>query len=206
MIIALKIWLGFVVIVTSIYALRHFVFAFVRLYLPQRHSFQDVAGAYLPTVCLMVPMHNEREVVRETIAALKRVDYPRDRFTILIVDDRSTDGTSQLLDELCADAPHIEIYHRKSGPGVIGGKPAALNEALAMTDAEVILTFDADYWPSRDSVMRLAAPLMDPRVALTMGRVVPRNPDHNLLTRMLDLERAGGYQVNQHVRWIRAVG
>lgn len=200
MITALKIWLGLVVLVTSLYAVRHFVFAFVRLYFPQRHAFQDIAGAYLPSVCLMVPMHNEAEVVRGTIAALKRIDYPRDRFTVLIVDDRSTDGTSALLDELCADVAYIQVYHRQDGPGVVGGKPAALNEALRLTDAEVILTFDADYWPSRDSVMRLAAPLMDPRVALTMGRVVPRNPDANLLTRMLDLERAGGYQVNQQAR------
>ncbi len=196
----LKLWLGLVVLVTSLYAVRHFVFAFVRLYLPQRHSFQDIAGSYLPTVCLMVPMHNEKEVVRETVAALKRLDYPVDRLKVLIVDDRSTDGTAALLDELCTDVPFIQIHHRQSGPGVVGGKPAALNEGLALTDAEVILTFDADYWPSRDSVMRLVAPLLDPQVALTMGRVVPRNPDLNLLTRMLDLERAGGYQVNQQAR------
>lgn len=200
MITACKVWLGLVVIVTSAYAVRHFLFAFVRLYFRQRHSYQDSAGVYLPSVCLMVPMHNEQEVVRDTVNALRRIDYPRDRLLILIVNDRSTDDTRALLDEYCAGIPFIRVFHREDCPGVVGGKPAALNDARRLTDAEVILTFDADYWPSRDSVMRLAAPLLDPRVALTMGRVVPRNPDRSLLTRMLDLERAGGYQVNQQAR------
>lgn len=200
MITAFRFWLGFIVLVTCIYAVRHLTFAVVRLYFPQRHSYQGMAGTYLPRVCVMVPMHNEKAVVRETVSALKQIDYPRDLFTILIVDDRSTDGTGPLLDALCEDVPHIMVFHREDVPGQPGGKPAALNEALQLTDAEVIVTFDADYWPSRDSVMRLVAPLMDPRIAMTMGRVVPRNPDRNLLTRMLDLERAGGYQVNQQAR------
>ncbi|MGE5675410.1 MAG: glycosyltransferase family 2 protein [Mycobacterium leprae] len=199
MIIAVKLWVGLVVIVMSIYTIRHLIFAYVRLYLPQHHAFQDIAGAYLPTVCVLVPMHNELAVVDETIRTLKRLDYPAELLDVLIVDDRSTDGTSDRLDELCAGS-RIRIFHRKPEPNQITGKPAALNDALLLTDADVLLTFDADYWPSRDSVMRLVAPLADPRVALTMGRVVPRNPDENLLTRMLDLERAGGYQVNQQVR------
>lgn len=200
MIIALKLWLGLVVLITSIYAIRHFVFAFVRLYLSQRHSYQDIAGSYLPTVCVMVPMHNEVLVAGQTIVALKAIDYPKELIKIIIIDDRSTDGTGPLLDELCAAFPHIQVLHRTNVSGNLGGKPAALNEALLHTDADVILTFDADYWPSCDSVMRLVAPMVDPRVALSMGRVVPRNSGTNPLTRMLDLERAGGYQVDQQAR------
>ncbi|MBA1334521.1 MAG: hypothetical protein HPY66_2370 [Firmicutes bacterium] len=200
MILGLKIWLGAVVLVTLMYTIRHLLFAFVRLYYPQRHSYQDIAGVYLPTVCIMVPMHNEELVVSQTIRALKKIDYPKDLLKIIIIDDRSTDRTGAILDELCASSPHITVLHRTDRDGSEGGKPAALNHALRFTDAEVILTFDADYWPSRDSVMRLVAPLVDPKVVLTMGRVVPRNPDANFLTRMLDLERAGGYQVNQQTR------
>ena len=197
MITALKIWLAFVVIVMSIYTLRHFIFAFVRLYFLQRHAYQDIAGCYLPSICIIVPMHNEGAVVEKTLEVLVLLDYPRDRLEIILVDDRSTDETGAIIDKFSAGYPFLRVFHRTSGEG---GKPAALNDALHLTKAEVILTYDADYWPSRDSAMRLIAPLLDPQVALTMGRVVPRNPDSNLLTRMLDLERAGGYQVNQQAR------
>ena len=201
MIIGLKMWLGFVVIVTSLYALRHFFFAFTRLYRLQRHSYQDIAGTYLPSVCVMIPMYNEEVVAHAAVAALKNIDYPLGLFSVIIIDDHSEDNTPQILDELCRTCPQITVLHRSKQEGIENrGKPVALNDALKLTYAEVIVTFDADYWPSRDSVMRLVAPLMDPGVALTMGRVVPRNPDKNSLTRMLDLERAGGYQVNQQAR------
>ncbi len=200
LILGLKIWLGIVVIVQVLYTIRHFTFAFVRLYYPQRHAYQDIAGAYLPRVCIMVPMHNEELVLRNTVKALIAIDYPRNLLNIIIIDDRSTDRTGILLDELCEPISYITVLHRTKDDKGKGGKTSALNHALKLTDAEIILTYDADYWPSRDSVMRLVAPFEDPKVVLTMGRVVPRNPDYNNLTRMLDLERAGGYQVNQQAR------
>ena len=47
---------------------------------------------------------------------------------------------------------------------------------------------------------QLVAPFFDPEVGAVMGRVVPVNSGANLLTRLLDLERSGGYQVDQQAR------
>ena len=60
--------------------------------------------------------------------------------------------------------------------------------------------FDADYIPGRGLIKQLVAPFFDPEVGLVMGRVVPVNTGSNLLTRLLDMERAGGYQVDQQAR------
>ena len=65
---------------------------------------------------------------------------------------------------------------------------------------DVALVFDADYVPGRAILRRLAAPFVDPEVGCVMGRVVPMNTGRNLLTRLLDLERTGGYQVDQQAR------
>jgi cellulose synthase/poly-beta-1,6-N-acetylglucosamine synthase-like glycosyltransferase len=62
------------------------------------------------------------------------------------------------------------------------------------------LVFDADYLPSRQLIKQLVTPFQDPEVGAVMGRVVPQNASSNLLTRLLDLERAGGYQVDQQAR------
>jgi cellulose synthase/poly-beta-1,6-N-acetylglucosamine synthase-like glycosyltransferase len=66
--------------------------------------------------------------------------------------------------------------------------------------ADMIMVFDADYLPSRGLLKHLAVPFLDPVVGAVMGRVVPQNAGSNLLTRVLDLERAGGYQVDQTAR------
>jgi cellulose synthase/poly-beta-1,6-N-acetylglucosamine synthase-like glycosyltransferase len=66
--------------------------------------------------------------------------------------------------------------------------------------SDIIIVFDADYLPSRGLIKQLAAPFFDPEIGATMGRVVPVNVRSNLLTRLLDLERSGGYQVDQQAR------
>jgi cellulose synthase/poly-beta-1,6-N-acetylglucosamine synthase-like glycosyltransferase len=69
-----------------------------------------------------------------------------------------------------------------------------------LVDTEVILIFDADYIPGTGLIKQLVAPFFDPEVGGVMGRVVPLNVGTNLLTRLLDLERSGGYQVDQQAR------
>jgi cellulose synthase/poly-beta-1,6-N-acetylglucosamine synthase-like glycosyltransferase len=62
------------------------------------------------------------------------------------------------------------------------------------------MVFDADYIPGPRLLKQLAAPFFDAEVGAVMGRVVPLNVGKSLLTRLLDLERAGGYQVDQQAR------
>jgi cellulose synthase/poly-beta-1,6-N-acetylglucosamine synthase-like glycosyltransferase len=64
----------------------------------------------------------------------------------------------------------------------------------------VHLVFDADYVPGPRLLKQLMAPFFDPEVGAVMGRVVPHNVGNGVLTRLLDLERAGGYQVDQQAR------
>src|SRR6202011_4890927 len=90
-------------------------------------------------------------------------------------------------------------FHRASGKG---GKAAALKDAMELVKTEVILIFDADYIPGAGLIKQLVAPFFDPEVGGVMGRVVPLNCGSNLLTRMLDLERSGGYLFHQQDRLI----
>ena len=62
------------------------------------------------------------------------------------------------------------------------------------------MVFDADYIPGPRLLKQLVAPFFDAEVGAVMGRVVPLNVGESLLTRLLDLERAGGYQVDQQAR------
>ena len=85
------------------------------------------------------------------------------------------------------------------------GKVAALRDATDIVAgenlADLIVVFDADYLPNRQLIKQLVAPLFDPEVGAVMGRVVPHNAGVNLLTRILDLERSAGYQVDQQARY-----
>ncbi len=190
------LWIA--VAVLTIYTVRHYWFTLNRLFGKHRQPFVDVLVAEWPKVAVFVPAHNEGRVIRDSLDALLAADYPRDRYVIVPVDDRSTDETREIIESYVAAHPgRIVPYLRDEGKP---GKAAALAEATASREEEIHLVFDADYIPGPRLLRQLAAPFFDPQVGAVMGRVVPLNVGLSLLTRLLDLERAGGYQVDQQAR------
>jgi cellulose synthase/poly-beta-1,6-N-acetylglucosamine synthase-like glycosyltransferase len=174
------------------------VFAISRLFLPQRAPYRSIIDAQWPMLTVFVAAHNEEAVVADCLQALLRTTYPHDRLTIVPVNDRSTDRTREIVDAITETAPTlIRPFHRTTGKP---GKAAALKDALHDIRTDIMIVFDADYLPRPSLLKELVAPFFDPEVGAVMGRVVPQNAGRNLLTRLLDLERAGGYQVNQQAR------
>ena len=187
-----------IVVLISVYTARHYLFTLNRLFGFQRHPYIDIDTADWPQVTILVAAHNEEKVVAHILTALMGVNYPTEKMLIVPVNDRSTDGTREIIDRFCEEYPsRIRPFHRAGGKG---GKAAALKDAMELVETEVILIFDADYIPGTGLIKQLVAPFFDPEVGGVMGRVVPLNVGTNLLTRLLDLERSGGYQVDQQAR------
>lgn len=190
--------LGVIVVLIFLYTARHYWFTLNRLFGRQRHPYVDIDIADWPHVTVLVAAHNEETVIADSLKALLEVNYPSERLTIMPVNDRSSDRTREIIDAIAATANgRIRPFHRTGGKP---GKAAALKDATARVDSEIIVVFDADYLPARGLIKQLVAPFFDPEVGATMGRVVPQNVGANLLTRLLDLERSGGYQVDQQAR------
>ncbi len=187
-----------VILLVLLYTMRHYYFTLNRLFGVQRHPYLDIDTAAWPTVDVLVPAHNEEDVIADCLQALLEVDYPAHKMRIIPLNDRSTDRTRGIIDSFVARYPgRIVPLHRSGGTP---GKAAALREAAAMVTADIMLIFDADYLPGRGLIRQLTAPFFDPEVGAVMGRVVPINTGKNLLTRLLDMERSGGYQVDQQAR------
>lgn len=187
-----------IVFVICVYTARHYWFTFNRLFGFQRHPYIDTDTADWPPVTILVAAHNEEKVIAGILSALMNVNYPADKMLVVPVNDRSQDQTRDIIDSFVQKfSGRIRPFHRTSGKP---GKAAALKDAMELVDTEVILIFDADYIPGAGLIKQLVAPFFDPEVGGVMGRVVPLNCGTNLLTRLLDLERSGGYQVDQQAR------
>jgi cellulose synthase/poly-beta-1,6-N-acetylglucosamine synthase-like glycosyltransferase len=192
------IWaLGLIIGVVVLYLARHYTFTLNRLFGEQRYPYVDVEVADWPAVTVLIPAHNEERVIGRILDALLACDYPRDRLTVLPISDRSKDKTDAILSQYARQNPNIEPFLRKEGEP---GKGAALRDAMQLVRSDLVLVFDADYVPGHGLIKQLVAPFFDPEVGSVMGRVIPSNVQHNLLTRLLDLERSGGYQVDQQAR------
>lgn len=190
--------LGLTLIITA----RQAMMSFAALSLPpsDRRPTTDVTpDDALPRVAVIVPAHDEEAVIAEGLRALINSDYPRDLLQIVVVDDRSTDATGSIIDQLACDHPILRALHRPADAPP--GKPAALRDAIAAAaEADVFVFFDADYLPAPSLFRELVAPFANAEVGATMGRVVPINSDVNVLTRLIDLERRAGYVVDQQMR------
>ncbi len=215
----LKSYLIFTVCVLLIYTIRHFLFTMNRLFYEQRVYYHDLIDSDIKSITILIPMHNEEQVAEQILDLLvprnydteyvekntKNIldllvgaDYPHEKMEIIPINDFSSDKTQLILDEYARKYNFIKPLHRYEGKR---GKPAALNEGLKKAQNEIIIVFDADYLPPKGILKDIAVSFNDPEVGAVMGRVVPVNTRTNFLTRLLDLERTGGYQVDQQARF-----
>ena len=195
---ATKICLIFAVVVLTLYAIRHYLFTLSRLALKHPRDWMEFTGFMTPRVSVLVPMHNEQAVAADILTALVECDYNWEKLEILAINDRSTDRTGAIIDEFAARYPIVKAIHREEGGG---GKGGALQFATRHVTGDVLLLFDADYFPGRATIKQLVAPFCDPETGAVMGRVVPHNTGATLLSAMLGMERAAGYQVGQQARY-----
>jgi cellulose synthase/poly-beta-1,6-N-acetylglucosamine synthase-like glycosyltransferase len=193
-----KVCLVFTICVLTLYAARHCAFAALRVFLRRPREWMEFTGFVLPRTSVLVAMHNEEAVAADVLQALVECDYDWERLEILAINDRSSDRTGAIIDDFAARYPIIKPVHRESGAG---GKGGALQFATPRASGEVLLLFDADYFPGRAMIKQLVAPFCDPQVGAVMGRVVPHNTGSTLLAELLSMERAAGYQVGQQARY-----
>lgn len=193
-----KGYLVFLIVLILIYVVRHFLFGINRLTGRQRLYYNDIYSSKMKSITVLIPMHNEEQVLSYVLDSLLECDYDRDRLEIIPINDNSTDRTKELLDEYHRKYEFIRPLHRDCEDR---GKPAGLNDAMQIATGEIIIVFDADYRPAKDMLKQLASAFENPEVGAVMGRVIPYNTNKNVLTRLINIERSGGYQVDQQARY-----
>ncbi|KAA3615529.1 MAG: glycosyltransferase [Calditrichaeota bacterium] len=101
----------------------------------------------LPTVTVIVAARNEEHNLPVLLHHLSTLDYPREKLEICIVNDRSTDGTAEILDAASNDVPALKAIHIKDLLHEFAPKKRALDMAIRATKGEIIMLTDADCTP-----------------------------------------------------------
>ena len=191
---------GILNVVFAIFFIRHLAFAIAAA----RWGGNDLLAAdvglaeYTPRVAVLVGCKNEELVVDGMVSALLALDYPASRLTLVVVDDGSDDDTGPILDAWAAREPRLQVLHRAPGAG--GGKSGALNDALRLVEAEIVLVFDADHEPDPTALRRLVRHFRDPTVGAVMGRCVIRNGKDSTMAATVFVDYLSGYLVNEYGR------
>ena len=158
----------------------------LRLYLRHRHDVIEPPShfAELPGVTVQLPIYNEYHVVERLIEAVGRLDYPRDRLQIQVLDDSTDETTGRALaavERLQAAGIDIDHIHREHRHGF---KAGALEHGLQSARHEFIFILDADFVPSPDVVQRAIHHFTDTGIGMVQMRWGHINRHHSLLTRI----------------------
>ena len=147
------------------------------------------AEGELPFVTIQLPIYNEQFVIGRLIDACCRLDYPRDRFEIQLLDD-STDETVQVAKGIAERyaagfnglAPQPIFYiHRENRYGF---KAGALDAGLKTARGEFVAIFDADFVPPKDWIMKVIHHFAEPGIGMVQTRWTHLNRNYSFLTQV----------------------
>jgi chlorobactene glucosyltransferase len=98
--------------------------------------------ANAPLISVCVPARNEERNIRACVEAILAQDYPN--FEVIVLEDRSTDGTSNILRSLVAQNDKLKVIPGSDLPKDWAGKPHALFQASAVARGDWLCFVDAD--------------------------------------------------------------
>lgn len=118
--------------------------------------------AALPRMSVVVPVYNGEATIRHCVEALLGLDYPRELLELIVVDNRSTDGTRRILDEY-----PLTILEEAS----VQSSYAARNLGIRRSTGDIVAFTDADCVPERGWLRAIASAIQAPDVGGVAGSI-----------------------------------
>jgi cellulose synthase/poly-beta-1,6-N-acetylglucosamine synthase-like glycosyltransferase len=172
-----------VLIILAGYGLHRYILVYM-YYKNRRNRATEPTQKFmeLPRVTVQLPIFNEQFVVDRLVDAICRIDYPKEKLDIQVLDD-STDETVEVANAVvqryAALGNPITYIHRTNREGF---KAGALQEGLKTAKGEFIAIFDADFVPPEDWLMRVIHHFSDPGIGMVQTRWTHLNRDYSFLT------------------------
>ncbi len=156
-----------------------------------------------PFVSIMVPAHNEGIVIEKTVRSLLSLDYPAERYEVIIINDNSSDNSAQILKRIQDEKPAVTLKVINTDAVTGGkGKSNALNIGFNISKGEYLAIYDADNTPEKKALKYLVVTLSrNEDLGAVIGKFRTRNKSYNLLTRFINIETLFFQWMAQAGRW-----
>lgn len=160
MIVLLYVYFGYPILLKLLTAIKQ----------PPRET---INNNYTPSVTLVISCFNEADVIEKKLENSLAIDYPKDKFNVLVVSDGSEDGTDKIAKSFAnRDVDLIRQEGRL-------GKTSAINMAMETIETEVVVFSDANAMYATDAVKKLTARLADDKVGYVVGAALYTDGDSN---------------------------
>ncbi len=127
--------------------------------------------AELPRLSVLIAAYNEEAVLEDRIRNALALDYPADRFEVVVASDGSSDDTAAIVRRFQKRGVRLLDYHPRRG------KSSVLNRAFREVRGDIVMLSDANTHTDPDAALRLARWFQDPDVGVVCGRLVLTDPE-----------------------------
>jgi len=161
-------------------------------------EYLEKKNEYWPTVDIVVPCFNESKTIIATINSLLGLDYPKDKFKVVIIDDGSTDDSLKTL-EFFQGNSQVEIHHKENG-----GKFTALNFAIENSKADLFGCLDADSFVDKDALKNMMPYFENLKIMAVVPSIKVHAPG-NVLQKIQTIEYGWGIFVRKVLTYLNAL-
>ncbi|MEK6854764.1 MAG: glycosyltransferase [Nanoarchaeota archaeon] len=125
---------------------------FFFIYFPNRKKLFDYEKGRAEPVSIIVPCYNEAQTIGKTIESLLALDYPKNMIEIIIIDDKSTDNSQNVVTEYAKKYSNVKLIVNKRNSG---GAAEPTNIGIKAAKYDFIAVTDADSSPQQDALKKM---------------------------------------------------
>ena len=128
--------------------------------------------SYTPFITVVISAFNEEKVIRKKLKNVFKSNYPKERLSVIVVSDQSTDSTDEIVEEFINSNPYISASLIVAPERA--GKTSAQNYAVKKIndESEIIVFTDANSFLREDSIRILVNRFRDRSIAYVSGKLI----------------------------------
>ena len=153
--------IGLFITATALQIKRDFRYLFAK----NERRKREIQDDELPTVSIVVAAYNEEKVIEAKIYNMLALDYPREKFEVIIGSDGSTDRTNEIVSAYWDRGIQLINYTDR------GGKTNVLNRTIPRATGDIIVLSDANTMYAKDALRKIVRYFRDPKVGCVCGEL-----------------------------------
>ncbi len=118
-----------------------------------------------PFVTITIPAYNEEKNIQQTMESVLDLNYPKDKFELIVVNDGSKDSTAKVVQNVIRQNPgfNIKLINQENT-----GKGGAINNGIEAARGEFFVVLDADSYPEKDALVKILPHFENSDVAVVL--------------------------------------
>ena len=161
----------------------YFSFLFLILYFSNKNFMkEDRKAEKIPRLSVLIPVWNLEHLIGKAIEGIKKVDYPKEKLEIVIIDKESKDRTAEI-----AKRYDVRVLEMKSIKDSMNQKADVLNFGIRHAKGDIIAVMDADSIPAKDSFLKMVQKFEQKNVGAVTSAPLAKN-HRKWIERMQEVE------------------